>query len=174
MYQDNLCIDFQHSWRISGLWELVWRILQKSSATCRPLNEEWSSLLEKVIAFDGEQGSFRRTVQGVMREEGDTGLVCRISLGDGQRDIYNRVIVICCWRIYLKRYTADSHIFDDSRIVDQEWWTQRTKARPVLGEIFTPSSCMGQIRVKERFLTMTLYMNSSWSSGHFLTLEQHW
>ena len=88
MYQDNLCIDFQHSWRIYGPRELVWRILQKSSATCRPLNEEWSSLLE-VIAFDGEQGSFRRNVQGVMREEGDAGLVCRISLGDRQRDIYN-------------------------------------------------------------------------------------
>lgn len=50
--------------------------------------------MEKVIAFDGEQGSFRRTVQGVMREEGDAGLVCRISLGDGRHDIYNQVIVI--------------------------------------------------------------------------------
>lgn len=76
--------------------------------------------MEKVIAFDGERLSFRRDAQGVMREEEDAGLVCRISLGDGRRDMYNQVIVICCWRIYLSRYTADSHLFDDSRIFDQE------------------------------------------------------
>lgn len=59
-------------------------------------------------------------MQGAMREEEDAGLVCRTSLGDGRRDMYNQVIVIPVVGEFIYQGTPLIAIFDDSRIIVQE------------------------------------------------------